>query len=154
MSLVLCLSEESVPELQPDPSRTAYRRAISAFAEVAGALGEVREQDALLHLIAEKITELVGVQRCSVYLKDEETGFFRGQVGHADHDIDARVKRLVACVAADAFTREILETKAPVVIRDAQRDPLPIRSTMRAWNIRAMMGVPMLLSGEVIGLIF
>jgi sugar diacid utilization regulator len=146
--------EESVPERRSDPSRTAYQRAIRAFAEVAGALGEVREQDALLHLIAKKITELVGVQRCSVYLKDEETGFFRGQVGHADHDIDARVKRLVAGVAADAFTREILETQAPVVIGDAQRDPRPVRSTMRAWNIRAMMGVPMILSGEVIGLIF
>lgn len=138
-----------------DPSRAdAYQAAIAAFAEVAGALGEVREQDALLHLIAEKISDLVGVHRCSIYLKDEETGYFHGQVGHADRDIDARVKRLVAGIAADAFTQEIVETKAPVVIGDALRDPRPVRSTMRTWNIRAMMGVPMVLKGGVIGLMF
>jgi sugar diacid utilization regulator len=132
----------------------ALQAAIGAFAEVAGALGEVRELDALLHLVAQKITVLAGVRRCSIYLRDEETGHFHGQVGHADTDIDAQVKRLVAGIEADAFTREILETKAPVVINDAMRDPRPVRSAMRDWKIRAMMGVPMILKGEVIGLVF
>jgi GAF domain-containing protein len=125
-----------------------------AFAEVAEAMGEVRELDSLLHLIAQRITTLAGVQRCSIYLRDEETGHFHGQIGHADHDIDAQVKRLVAGIEADAFTREILDTKAPVTINDTLRDPRPVRSTMRDWNIRAMMGVPMILKGEVIGLVF
>lgn len=132
----------------------AYLRAIRAFGEIAEALGEVAELDRLLHLVGERITELVGVDRCSVYLKDEETGYFRGQVGHAARDIDAGVKRLVAGVAADGFTREILDTKAPVVIGDALHDQRPVRSTMRAWNVQTMMGVPMLLRGDVIGIVF
>ena len=98
--------------VRPAASREeAYLAAIRAFGDVAGALGDVREIDELLHLIAKHICELVGVQRCSVYLRDQDSGLFRGQVGHSDHDIDARVKRLVAGVAADEFTGEILAPK-------------------------------------------
>jgi sugar diacid utilization regulator len=132
----------------------AYQAAIQAFGDVAGALGQLREIDDLLHLIAKHICELVGVQRCSVYLRAPDSDLFRGQVGHADHDIDARVKRLTAGVPGDEFTGEILRTKAPVVLQDALTDPRPIKSTMRSWKIRSMMGVPMVVRGEVMGLIF
>jgi GAF domain-containing protein/sugar diacid utilization regulator len=132
----------------------AYLAAIRAFGDVAGALGDVREIDDLLHLIAKHICDLVGVHRCSVYLRDKDSDLFRGQVGHADRDIDAQVKRLVAGVPGDEFTGEILRTKAPVTIRDAPTDPRPIQSAMRAWKIRSMMGVPMIVRGEVIGLVF
>lgn len=142
------------PAIERGSREQAYLRAIRAFGDVAGALGELRDIDQLLHLIARHICELVSVQRCSVYLRDPESDVFRGQVGHADHDIDARVKRLKAGVPGDQFTAEILRTKAPVTIQDALADPRPIRSTMREWKIRSMMGVPMLARGDVMGIMF
>jgi sugar diacid utilization regulator len=132
----------------------AYQSAIRAFGDVAGAIGDVREIDELLHLIAKHVCELAGVHRCSVYLRDGDSELFRGQVGHADSEIDARVKRLVAGVPGDDFTGEILRTKAPVTLQDALHDPRPLKSTMRAWKIRSMMGVPMIARGDVTGLIF
>lgn len=132
----------------------AYQSAIRAFGDVAGAIGEVRGIDELLHLIAKHVCELVGVPRCSVYLREKDSDLFHGQVGHADRDIDARVKRLTAGVAGDDFTGEILRTKAPVTLQNALQDPRPLQSTMRAWNIRSMMGVPMIARGDVTGLIF
>ena len=132
----------------------SYRRAMQAFGEVAAALGKSAEQDDLLHLIARKICEIVEVERCSVYLRDENTGLFRGQVGHADQDIDALVKRLVCGTEADGFTREILATQAPVVIQNASIDSRPVKSAMRAWDVVSMLGVPMLLQGEVVGIVF
>jgi GAF domain-containing protein len=131
-----------------------YRHALRAFADVTAALGEVLDLDALLHLIAKSICELVDVRRCSVYLRDDKTGLFHGRVGHADHDIDAGVKRLVAGTDADGFTREIVASKAPVVVVDALADPRPIRSTMKSWGVRSMLGVPMVLRGEVIGVVY
>jgi DNA-binding PucR family transcriptional regulator len=125
-----------------------------AFGDVAAALGEMAEQDDLLHLIARKTCEIVEVERCSVYLRDEETGLFRGQVGHADHDIDALVKRLVCGTAADGFTREIVATQSPVLVQNATTDPRPVRSAMRAWNVVSMLGVPMILKGEIVGIVF
>lgn len=143
------------PEAAED-GRSVYREAIDAFGDVAAAIGELREQDELLHLIARKICELVGVPRCSVYLRDAQAGLYRGQIGHAadNSDIDAPIKRLICGTKADGFTREIVETRAPVVIRNARSDPRPVRSAMRDWNVVSMMGVPMVLRGAVIGLIF
>ena len=141
--------------LGAEPSATSsYRAAIRAFGDVAVALGEGKDLDTLLHLIATRICDLTKVRRCSIYLRDESTGLFHGQVGHAALDIDARVKRLTAGVAADRFTREIVETKRPVLVSNALTDPRPIRATMRAWNVVAMLGVPMILKGEVIGIVF
>lgn len=134
---------------QPD-----YRQAIAAFADIAIGLREAIDRDEMLHLVARKMCELVGVSRCSLYLRDERTGLYRGQVGHADHDIDPLVKRLTGGVEADRFTREIVRTRAPVVISDARRDQRAVRSTMRSWRVRSMMGVPMVLRDEVIGIIF
>ena len=145
----------TVSPVHPARSREeAYQAAITAFGDVAGALGEVEDLDQLLHMIARHICGLVGVERCSVYLRGEESELFVGQVGHADCDIDERVKRLTAGVPGDLFTAQIVKTKAPVTIQDTLQDPRPLKSTMRAWNVRSMMGVPMIVRGAVTGLFF
>jgi sugar diacid utilization regulator len=150
----LSVTAEVSPANPPGSREEAYQSAINAFAEVAGALGELEDLDQLLHLIARHICELVGVERCSVYLRSENSDLFVGQVGHAAQDIDARVKRLTAGVPGDQFTAEILRAKTPVIIQDTLQDPRPVKSTMRAWKIRSMMGVPMIVRGEVTGLFF
>lgn len=133
----------------------AYRAAIDAFGEVANALGDISEIDELLHVIAAKVCSLVGVSRCSIHLRDDAAaGTYRGAIGHAGSDIDAYVKRSRAGMPADGITNEILRTKAPVIISDARTDPRPVKSTVRFWGIRSMMAVPMVLGGEVIGIIF
>jgi sugar diacid utilization regulator len=143
-----------MPEASLGVQAEAYREVVRSFGDVAAALSEQGDLDSLLHLIAEHICTLTKVPRCSLYLREEGTCLFKGQVGHADHDIDALVKRLVAGCEADRFTREILDTKQPVVVANALDDPRPIRSTMRAWNVRSMLGVPMVLRGDVIGIVF
>ncbi|HEX6955693.1 MAG TPA: GAF domain-containing protein, partial [Agromyces sp.] len=127
---------------------------MNAFSVVAHAISEKADLDSLLHLVAERICTLLGIRRCSVYLRDHKTGVFRGQVAHSDRDIDVAIKRLTAGIEADGFTREILATQQPVLIVNAQSDPRPVRSTMLEWNVRTMLGVPMVLRGEVIGLLF
>jgi sugar diacid utilization regulator len=137
-----------------DPS---LQQAVRAFGDVAAALSDAPDSpdtDHLLHMIGDRMCDLVGVGRCSVYLRDGRTGLFRGQVGRARSDIDARVKRLVAGTYADQFTREILATRKPVVLSNASNDPRPIRSTMRSWGVSSMLGVPMVFRGEVIGVVY
>jgi sugar diacid utilization regulator len=135
-------------------SRDAYRAALTAFATVAEALGDVRDLDGLLHLIAMRLSELADVRRCSVFLREDGTALFRGQVVHPGEVGDARIKRLVAGVDADRFTREIVQSKRPVVISNALDDPRPVRATIREFNIRSVLGVPMVLRGAVIGIVF
>lgn len=154
MAQLAVVGETTRTAVDGSPETASYRAAIRAFGDVAEALSDVTDLDTLLHLIAQRICELAGVRRCSVYLRDSETGLFHGQVGHSDHDIDASVKRLVAGLDADRFTREIVETKQPVLVSNALSDPRPIRAAMRAWKIRSMLGVPMVQRGEVIGIVF
>lgn len=144
----------ALPTPPPDIDATGYLAVIRAFSDVAGALGSDHDLDALLHLVARKICELIDLRRCSVYLRDPDSSLFRGQVGHAARNIDPQVKRLIAGVEADRFTQEILRTKQPVLLRDALADPRAIRSTMRAWKVQSMLGVPMLLRGEVMGIVY
>src|SRR4051794_19377038 len=138
-----------------DSMAPAYEDVVRAFQEVGEALvGEV-ERDPLLHLVLHKVCDLVGVRRGSLYLLDEESGLFHGQVGFAaETAVDEDVKQYKCGVPADRFTHEILATRAPVLVADAPRDPRPIRAIVRHWNIRSILGVPMIVGDEVRGLMF
>lgn len=138
----------------PGALEVGYPDVVRAFNAVSEAINEETELEPLLHLVAEKICSLVGVRRCSVYLKDERTGLFRGRVAESDRNIDAAIKGLTAGIEADGFTREILQTKQPVLIVNAKSDPRPVRSAILEWEVQTMLGVPMILRGEVIGLLF
>src|SRR4051812_19464576 len=139
----------------PTPSRAAdISDVIIAFREVTEAINEDTELDAVLHIVARRICALIDVHRCSVYLKDDEAGLYRGRVGEPNQAWDEPIKRLTCGTEADRFTQEIVARKRPVLITDAQHDPRPIRSAMRAWDVRSMLGVPMVERGEVTGLIF
>src|SRR4051794_24600841 len=138
-----------------DSMAPAYEDVVRAFQEVGEALvGEV-ERDPLLHMVLHKVCDLVGVRRGSLYLLDDDSGLFHGQVGFAaETAVDADVKQYRAGVPADRFTHEIVATRAPVLIADAQHDARPMRRVMRRWNVRSMLGVPMVVGDEVRGLMF
>lgn len=131
-----------------------YPDVVRAFSDVADAMAAQVPLDALLHLTASKVCRLFGVQRCSIYLREPDSDLFRGQVAEVGTDVDEAIKRLVCGIESDGFTREILDTRQPVLIRDATRDPRPVRAAVRAWNVRSMLGVPMIVRDEVIGILF
>src|SRR5450631_2106416 len=68
---------------------SALNRAFSAFARVGPALEHADAVDDLLHVVVREVRELVGVERCSIALRDEQAGLFRGCVGQGgDENID------------------------------------------------------------------
>jgi GAF domain-containing protein len=134
---------------------SGLRRAIAAYARVAAAVDDTADVDTLLEVVARQISALVGVERCSIHLRDESAGVFRGCVGHAGSEgLGADIKRSLAGVPADGITAELLQTLRPVIIADAPRDPRTVKSTVRFWKIRSIMAVPMVFKGEVMGVVF
>src|ERR1700757_5052611 len=129
-------------------------RLVAAFQAVGEAIVGEFELDDVLRLVIRKLCGLLNIRRGSLYLRDPEPGLFHGRVGGEADEADSRVRQLTCGVAADGFTREILATRAPVFIADAQHDPRPVRSTMREWHVRSMLGVPMIAADEVQGLLF
>jgi sugar diacid utilization regulator len=135
-------------------SESHMRRAFSALSEVTPAIAKVTCIDDLLHLVARQANALVGVERCSIYMREERQNLFRGCVGCCDGAaMSDDVKRWIAGVPADGVTREMLETKRPVVIANARQDPRMVKATVRHWKIRSLLEVPMIFNGEIVGLI-
>ncbi len=128
---------------------------LEAFTDIARDATTVNSPeslDTLLRTVGRRLCELIGVQRCSVYLQSGP-GTFQGRVGYYGRDdIDAGVKLLVS--GADRFTEEIVATRAPVLITDAQHDPRTVQSTMQRWGVRDMLGVPLVMGSDVIGIIY
>ena len=134
-------------------SDSHMRRAFTALSEVTPAAAGVTALDELLRLLAGRMSELVGVERCSVYLREERQNLFRGCVGCCNGGpLREEIKRWVCGVPADGVTRELLETRRPVVVANARQDRRMVKSTVRHWQIRSLMAVPMVVDHEVIGL--
>ena len=77
---------------------------------------------------------------------------FHGQAGHAARD--DLVKQLVSGLPGDNFTREIIETGRPVMLTNTLVDPRPVHAAMLRWRAKSVLGVPMTLRNEVIGILF
>lgn len=145
-----------VPEL-PGAKAEAHAGLISvvgAFREIADAAGEGGDMGSVLKVLADRACRLLSVNRCGVYLLDESSGLYRGEAFRVGGRFDDRIKRLACGVPADNFTREILTTQGPVLIADARQDPRPIRSAIVDFNVRSVLGVPMILSGAIIGILY
>jgi sugar diacid utilization regulator len=126
---------------------------VAAFRSVTAALVEEQDLDTVLRLIVTKLSELTGAGRCSMHLLDRETGLFHGAVAHAPSDIDSKVKALISGGPGDEFTREIVRTQRPVMVVNTLVDPRPLQVAMRRWHTKSLLGVPMILRDEVIGVL-
>lgn len=131
------------------------RDVIAAFSEVMTKAITSAELEDLLTLVGKQLCHLLGVSRCSVYLRGDDDRF-RGAAGYCDTagDISVAVQAQEAGIPGDNFSREVIFGGAPVLIADVRNDPRPHHRTMKHWGVRAMLGLPLVFDDEVIGLIF
>ncbi|MEA2312751.1 MAG: hypothetical protein QOE28_2719 [Solirubrobacteraceae bacterium] len=128
---------------------------LDCFAEVIEAIDSDAALDEILHLVARKVCTLVECSRCGVYMKHSDTGLYRGRVIESSSDGgDERIRRLTCGTIADRFTQEVLATKAPVFVRDAANDRRTVRSIMQMWGVRSILGVPMIVREDVVGILY
>ena len=138
-----------------EPETPGLPEVLDCFAEVIEAIDSEAALDEILHLVARKICTLVDCSRCGVYLKHSDTGLYRGQVIESSHEADdERIRRLTCGTVADRLTQEVLATKAPVFVRDATNDRRTVRSIMQTWGVRSILGVPMIVREDVVGLFY
>ena len=137
------------PAFDPDALVEALETIIEAFARDG-------ESETAYAALAHEACRLLGWTRCSVFNKDPGTGAYKGHLGYRTDrpGLDEHVEKLTCATPADRFAQEVVATKRPVLIRDAQQDPRPVRSVMRHWKVRTILGVPLIAHNHVVGLLF
>ena len=154
-TLALALPALTEPVAASEPAAPGLPQVLDTFAEVIDAIDSEATLDEILQLVARKVCLLVGCTRCGVYLKHSETGLYRCQaIESSRHDGDDRIRRLICGTTADRLTQEILATKEPVLVRFAQDDPRTVRSIMRTFGVQSILGVPMIVREDVVGILF
>ncbi len=154
-TLALALPALTEPVAGSEPAAPGLPQVLDTFAEVIDAIDSEATLDEILQLVARKVCLLVGCTRCGVYLKHSETGLYRCQaIESSRHDGDDRIRRLICGTTADRLTQEILATKEPVLVRFAQNDPRTVRSIMRTFGVQSILGVPMIVREDVVGILF
>ncbi len=143
----------------PTPPPTAdhalreYSSALAALGELTpGALADLGLRDALRRL-ATRACSVLGIERCAIYVRDDPRDVFVGCAAHPGARLESAVRRLVLGGPSDRITREILDTRAPLLIRDVRSDPRALTTAVRAWKLRSLLGVPMIVGDQVVGLL-
>ncbi|MGA8721118.1 MAG: GAF domain-containing protein, partial [Solirubrobacteraceae bacterium] len=134
------------------PAEYPPARVAEVLAAVGTATAGPEGVDAMLRSAASMACELLRIHRCGVYLREPDRDTFLGAVAHPREEIEPAVRRLRLGDANDEITRGMLQTRQPVVIRDAMGDVRAFRAAIRAWKVRSLVAVPMISEDEVVGL--
>jgi sugar diacid utilization regulator len=140
--------------LTPDSDRQErWAAVVGAYRGVAERASAGADVDETLRAVVKNGCALMGVDRSSLFLRDQSADLFRGCAAEARTGVDAQ-RRMLCGIPADRLTHEIVATHRPVYVRDAQHDNRPVRSAALRWQLRSVLGVPLIAADDVIGLMF
>lgn len=69
-----------------------YRSIVDAFSEVAVMSAKSADLDAILHLVVRRMSELLSIDRCAVFLRDIDEQFHGWALHEFGHDRDDEVR--------------------------------------------------------------
>lgn len=122
---------------------------IEAFDELARLTCEAADPRVITNSVADKFRALVEVDRCAIFLQDEDPGLFRVGTWLGRADYTARLRGMVN--GPDPYTAEILERREPVVITNSRADPRVAQHldvTLKC-RVHSMIGVPISVADDV-----
>ena len=104
----------------------------------------------VLYLIVKKISETIKVTRCSIISINAENQRYADVISSFE---DPGISKLRIDLQKYPEIRKCLSVKKPVVIKDAQRDPLmkEVRDIIAPIGIRSIVVIPVIFRDEVIG---
>jgi PAS domain S-box-containing protein len=124
---------------------------LAALVEVTSALAAGGDPQQLVFHVVERLAGRLTVERCSVVLIDSDG---TGTVMAASDDPALRDKRIDLSNYPEI--REVLITGRPLVIDDARQHALldPVRERIEEQRISAIVVIPMVCEGTVVGVVF
>lgn len=136
----------------PELAQEEYRTALVALCELSAVAFSGIDLREAMRLVASRMSAVLGIERVAVYLRDDPREVFVGSASCPSGELEEAVRRLTLGGPNDRITHELLESRKPLLIRDAHSDPRAQTTAVRAWKLRSLLGVPMVSGSEVLGL--
>jgi len=131
-----------------EAEREARRRIEHVQAVTDAALAHL-ELEELLAVLLPRIREILGADTCAVLLLDEETNEL---VARAAVGIEEEVEQGVRIPMGGGFAGRVAAGKAPVILEDVDHADV-LNPILREKGIKSMLGVPLLVGGNVTGVL-
>ena len=120
-----------------------------ALTEVGRVIGSILNLDEVLELILERLEQVIPYDTVSLWLREGEMMRIRAVRGFEVAEVHLG---LTATIQDDALSQEMVRTRRPLILADAQQDKRFRGLAGTEW-VRSWLGVPLLGKGEVIGLV-
>lgn len=128
----------------PEGSTAEHVRRLQSVTDAA--LAHLRLDDLLGELL-ERTRQILEVDTCAILLLDEETNEL---VARAALGIEEEVEQGVRVPVGGGFAGRIAAEKHPVILDDVDHAHI-LNPLLREKGIKSMLGVPLLVEGEVLG---
>jgi two-component system, NtrC family, sensor kinase len=133
---------------------------LTALGEVSQTLSSTLELETVLQRIVERANQLAGTAGCVIWEYDDSRREFRLQASHYSDERDATVAPALGGVTViprgHGVTTQVAELRQPVQIHDISVEGAydsPVRKPLIEAGHRALLGVPLLHEGEIIGVL-
>jgi GAF domain-containing protein len=132
-------------------SEQTRRSAADTLRETAQALTSVMSLDAIMALVLDQLGRVVSYDTASLLLREGDLVNIRATRGFPE-SVREQVEQLSFKLSEDANMEQIVATRQPLVVADAQAAPdfIPAEGSD---HIHGWIGAPLLLDDEVIGLL-
>ena len=130
---------------------------LSSLLWVSELMMSTTELDEVLRLIVELTPKLVNLNRCTIFLWDEDAGSFIPKLSHSpgSDEHDGRLAKFYAMrlnqEEIPVLTRKLREENVPVVIKDTEGSAVLPTKYIDMFEIKSMIVLPLLCRGEFIG---
>ena len=143
-----------------DSSRRSVER-LTSLQQIANAIAGSQKMDDVLAAIAEGARQMLAVDRCAIYLGDEQ----RGLVDAFAHGLPPEYVQVLQRAALGPVANLLFEVHSPLVVEDVERDPRlramremfvgHDEATLAAvWQtIKTATTLPLLYQGELLGVL-
>ncbi len=125
------------------------RRFAETLQETGNALASTLEWDAIIDMILERLVELVHYDRAAILVQSDNQLEFVAFRGFPD---SLQPRDIFVQLENESIFKQIVETKRPYSLNDALEHP-DWQSVGSLTPARSWLGVPLLQSGEVIGML-
>ena len=128
-----------------------HQEHITALHEIERAITSTLDLHSLLSILLEKLDQLLPYPAATVRLWNKESACLEPV---ACRNLHEESWKLISCESGRGVTSLVLEKKAPVTIKNVQRDPC-VRNPdfCRHHNLVSYLGVPLIVKEELLGVL-